>query len=164
MNAHKVDESGGDLLLITHMASFIGSYTHAIDHKGRVSIPSRFRRALSGEDNDAFIMLRGLERCVALYPLEEWHHMEERLRSGSFGDATHRRFKRTMLQHATHGELDAQGRVALPPGLLAHASLSKDAVVNGVLDHIEIWDPAVLEEYLHSSSRSYEDMAGELLL
>ena len=146
------------------MASFIGSYRHSIDHKGRVSIPSRFRRALSGDAGDSFVILRGFERCVALYPLDEWQRKEERLRSGSFGDPNHRRFQRTMLQHAMHGELDAQGRVALPPGLLEHASLVKDAVLNGVLDHIEIWDPAVFDEYLKSSSRSYEDMAGELLL
>ena len=145
------------------MASFIGSYRHSIDHKGRVSIPSRFRRALSGDAGDAFVILRGLDRCVALYPLDEWRRMEERLRSGSFGDARQRLFQRTMLQHATHGELDAQGRVALPTGLLEHAALAKDAVVNGVLDHIEIWEPAVFDEYVRSSSRSYEEMAGELL-
>ena len=146
------------------MASFIGSYRHAIDHKGRVSIPSRFRRALSGKADSTFVILRGLERCVALYPLDEWQRMEERLRGRTFNDPLNRHFQRQMLLDATPGELDAQGRVAIPPRLLEHASLAKEAAVNGVLDHIEIWDPAVLEEYLKSSNRSYEDMAGELLL
>ena len=146
------------------MASFIGSYRHAIDHKGRVSVPSRYRRALSGHADSTFVITRGLERCVALYPLDEWQRVEERLRARTFNDPVNRHFQRQMLLDAVYGELDAQGRVAIPPRLLAHAALSKEAAVNGVLDHIEIWDPTVLEEYLKSSNRSYEDMAGELLL
>ena len=129
-----------------------------------MSIPSRFRRALSGDAEETFVVLRGLEACVALYPLDEWRHMEERLRLRTFNDETNRRFRRLTLMNASFGALDAQGRVAIPPALLAHASLQREAVVNGVLDHIEIWDPAVFEQYLRDSGRSYEDMAGELLL
>ena len=146
------------------MATFRGSYQHSIDHKGRISIPVRFRRILSGDASDTFIIHRGLETCVALYPLDEWRRMEERLRSRSFHDETNRRFLRIMSLDLNEGTLDAQGRVAIPPRLLAHASLRKDAMVNGVVDHIEIWVPAQFEEYLRSSKRSYEDMAGELLL
>ena len=146
------------------MATFRGSYQHSIDHKGRISIPARFRKLLSSDASDTFIILRGLEACVALYPLDEWGRMEARLRSRSFHDETNRRFLRMMSLDLNEGALDAQGRVALPPRLLAHAHLTKEGMVNGVVDHIEIWDPAGFEEYLKSSSRSYEDMAGELLL
>jgi MraZ protein len=146
------------------MATFRGSYQHSIDHKGRISIPARFRKVLSGDASDTFIILRGLETCVALYPLDEWRRMEDRLRSRSFHDETNRRFLRLMSLDLNEGTLDAQGRVALPPRLLAHAQLTKDAMVNGVVDHIEIWDPARFDEYLKASNRSYEDMAGELLL
>ena len=62
------------------MATFRGSYQHSIDHKGRISIPARFRRLLSGDASDTFILSRGLETCVALYPLDEWQRMEERIR------------------------------------------------------------------------------------
>jgi len=62
------------------------------------------------------------------------------------------------------GTMDAQGRVAIPPRLLTHAQLKGEAMVNGVVDHIEIWDPTQFDEYLRTSNRSYEDMAGELLL
>jgi MraZ protein len=90
--------------------------------------------------------------------------MEERLRTRSFHDETNRRFLRLMSLDLNEGTLDAQGRVAFPPRLLAHAALTKDAMVNGVVDHIEIWDPAAFDAYLKNSNRSYEDMAGELLL
>jgi MraZ protein len=146
------------------MASFLGTYKHSIDHKGRVSIPSRFRRALSGDAEETFVLLRGLDACVSLFPLDEWRRREESLRAKTFSDETNRRYQRTMLQHASYGALDAQGRVTIPPALLAIASLKKDAVVNGVLDHIEIWDPDLFERYLASSERTFEDMAGELLL
>jgi MraZ protein len=146
------------------MVTFGGCYQYLIDHKGRISIPARFRKVLSGDASDTFIILRGLETCVALYPLDEWRRMEDRLRSRSFHDETNRRFLRLMSLDLNEGTLDAQGRVALPPRLLAHAQLTKDAMVNGVVDHIEIWDPARFDEYLKNSNRSYEDMAGELLL
>ncbi|HYR51109.1 MAG TPA: division/cell wall cluster transcriptional repressor MraZ [Candidatus Dormibacteraeota bacterium] len=146
------------------MATFRGSYQHSIDHKGRVSIPARFRKSLSGRASATFVIVRGLETCVAIYPQDEWKRMEERLRSRSFYDETNRRFLRTMTMDSDDATLDAQGRVAIPPRLLAHARLTKEAMVNGVIDHLEIWDPAQFEEYLKSSSRSYEDMAGELLL
>ena len=146
------------------MATFRGSYRHSIDHKGRISIPARFRRLLSGDASDTFIILRGLETCVALYPLDEWQRMEERLRSRSFHDETNRRFLRIMSLDLNEGIMDAQGRVAIPPRLLTHAQLKGEAMVNGVVDHIEIWDPTQFDEYLRTSNRSYEDMAGELLL
>ncbi|MBI4364346.1 MAG: division/cell wall cluster transcriptional repressor MraZ [Candidatus Latescibacteria bacterium] len=143
---------------------FRGSYRHSIDHKGRISIPSRFRRLLSGRASNTFIVLRGLEACVALYPLDEWQRMEERLRGRSFHDETNRRFLRMMSLDLNEGALDAQGRVMIPPRLLAHAQLQREAMVNGVTDHIEIWDPVLFEAYLAGTNRSYEDMAGELLL
>lgn len=146
------------------MASFLGTHKHSIDHKGRVSIPSRFRRALSGDAEETFVILRGLESCVALYPLDEWRHMEERLRARTYYDEDNRRFQRWILQHASHGAMDAQGRVAIPPALLEHASLKKEAVVTGALDHIEIWDPELYERYLASSEETFEDMAGKLRL
>ena len=146
------------------MAMFRGSYRHSIDHKGRVSIPARFRRLLSSEAGDTFIILRGLETCVALYPIDEWRRMEERLRSRSFHDPIHRRFLRLMALDLNEETLDSQGRLSIPPRLLGHAQLKREAMVNGVMDHIEIWDPDLFDQYVGGSERSYEDMAGELLL
>ena len=110
---------------------------HSIDHKGRISVPARFRKALSGRASATFVIVRGLETCVAIYPQDEWKRMEERLRSRSFYDETNRRFLRTMTIDSDDATLDAQGRVAIPPRLLAHARLTKEAMVNGVIDHLE---------------------------
>ncbi len=146
------------------MATFRGSYQHSVDHKGRVSVPARFRRALSGDAEGSFVMLRGLDACVWLFPADEFKRMEDRLRARSFGEESARRFLRTLLLDSRDETLDAQGRVALPPRLIEHARIEKDVLINGVLDHIEIWNPKVFEQYMASSNRTYEDIAGELLL
>ncbi len=146
------------------MATFRGSYKHSIDHKGRVSIPARFRRLLSGDASETFVILRGLDACVSLFPADEFKRLEDRLRSRSFSDQTNRRYQRLLLLDSRDETLDAQGRVAIPPSLIAHAGLKKEVLVNGVLDHIEIWSPEAFEKYMASSDRTYEDMAGELLL
>ena len=146
------------------MAAFRGSYEHSIDHKGRVSIPARFRRQLSGDANETFIILRGLDTCISLYPSDEFRQLEERLRGRSFTDETNRRFQRMFLLDSRDEALDAQGRVALPPRLIAHAQIVKDVVIVGLLDHLEVWNPELLDAYLKSSSKTYEEIAGELLL
>ncbi len=146
------------------MAAFRGSYEHTIDHKGRISIPARFRRQLSGEAEESFVILRGLESCIALYPSDEFRRLDERLRGRSFSDENNRRYQRMMLFDSRDETLDAQGRIALPPRLVAHAKLAKDVLIVGLLDHLEVWNPELFESYLQSSSRSYEEIAGDLLL
>ena len=146
------------------MAAFRGSYSHTIDHKGRVSIPAKYRRQLSGDADETFVVLRGLESCIALYPADEFRHLDERLRARSFSDEATRRYQRMMLVDSRDETLDAQGRVALPPRLIAHAQLTKDVLVVGLLDHLELWNPELFETYLQSSDRTYEQIAGELLL
>ena len=146
------------------MAAFRGSYQHAIDHKGRISIPARFRRQLSGDAEETFVILRGLESCIALYPSDEFRRLDERLRGRSFSDENNRRYQRMMLFDSRDETLDAQGRVALPPRLIQHAKLAKEVLIVGLLDHLEVWNPELFESYLQSSNRSYEEIAGELLL
>ena len=88
------------------MASYYGSYLHTLDTKGRVSIPSEMRKA----SGDVFVLTRGFEECLNLYPLDEWRRTEERLRTLPAGDARARRFKRMLLANAADVQVDAQGR------------------------------------------------------
>jgi transcriptional regulator MraZ len=145
------------------MATFRGSFQHSIDHKGRISIPARFRRLLSTDASETFVILRGFESCVSLYPLDEWGRYEERLRQQSFEDPLRRQYVRLLATDLNDATLDAQGRVVIPPRLLEHARLERDATVLGVIDHIEIWDPTTFDEYMKRTNKSYEELAGELL-
>src|SRR5439155_22160808 len=100
------------------MAAFRGSYMHSIDHKGRISVPARFQKALSGRASATFVIVRGLETCVAIYPQDEGQRMEERLRSRTFYDETNRRFLSTMPIRSAYATLVAQERVPIPRRLL----------------------------------------------
>jgi transcriptional regulator MraZ len=145
------------------MAAFRGSYTHAIDHKGRVSIPAKFRRQLSGDANETFVVVRGMDTCIAVYPADEFRHLDERLRARSYADESNRRLQRMMLNESSDETLDAQGRVSLPPSLIAHAQLTKEVKIVGLLDHLELWNPELFQKYIESSPKTYEEIAGELL-
>lgn len=115
-----------------------GDYSHSIDAKGRLIIPAKFRDAL-GEN---FVITKGMDNCLFVYPTEEWKGLEEKLRTLPLTNKSARDFKRFMVGSATEGALDKQGRVLVPPSLREFASLDKDVVLVGVLDKVEIWDKA----------------------
>jgi MraZ protein len=124
------------------MASFLGTDTHAIDHKGRISIPAAMRRTETGRPITRFVLNMGFERCVNAYGREEWRRLTEILRRRiPIGDAEGRKFCRAFFMDAKEVTVDGQGRVPIPPALSRRASLAREAVVHGAEDHIEIWNP-----------------------
>jgi MraZ protein len=145
------------------MAGFKGQAEYAIDAKSRVALPAKMRRDLSPEARNSFTITRGFERCLFLYPLDRWDHMEEQFMSLNFYQRETRDFIRTITSWAEETPLDAQGRVMLPKRLMDFASLSDKAVIIGALDHIEIWDPEVLEAYLNQQPDDYETVAERVM-
>ncbi len=146
------------------MSSFYGTETHAIDHKGRVSVPAAMRRgAKRGATVGAFILVAGFEGCLALYTTEEWRRVEERLRRIPMGNSRGRAFARALLLNADKVTVDAQGRITLPPALMERAGLGKDAVLLGQVDRIEIWNPERLKAVVDDPLRNMETLADEVL-
>ena len=145
------------------MSSFKGSYTYAVDEKGRISIPAKMRKYLSPEANDTFVITRGIEACLFLYPLDEWVKFERRLRELPLYNHQHRFFVRTLLMWATEVTLDNQARIMIPKKLLEFAKIEKEALIIGALDRIEIWNPKVFEDYLNSQPEGYESVAETIL-
>lgn len=148
------------------MTSFLGTDTHAIDHKGRISIPAPMRRTESGRPVTRFVLNMGFDGCVHVYSKEEWKRMMERLRQISIANPTGRAFRRAFLTDAKEVTVDAQGRVPIPPALMRRASLDKEAVVHGAEDHIEIWNTerfkAALAPIIEVEGQ-YEKLAAEHL-
>lgn len=130
------------------MASFIGTDSHAIDHKGRLSIPAPMRRTDSGKAITRFVLNMGFDGCVNAYSKDEWKRMMDRLRRIPMGDPTGRAFRRAFMSDAKEVTVDAQGRVPIPPALIRRASLDREAVVHGAEDHIEIWNPQRFQNLL----------------
>ena len=113
-----------------------GEFGHSIDAKGRLIIPSKFRDILGEE----FVITKGLDGCLFLYPSNEWKSFETKLRTLPLANKSTRMFARHFLGSAEDGSLDKQGRVLISSPLRNHAELKKDVVLVGMLDRIEIWD------------------------
>jgi MraZ protein len=116
---------------------FTGEYRHSIDGKGRLAVPIRFRGELEG---GAFVT-RWVDSCLAIFPMKAWDNLAGRVAGLPIADAGARTFSRFVFSGAFEIELDRQGRALLPAGLREFAGLETDAVVVGMRDHIELWEP-----------------------
>lgn len=128
---------------------FMGEYSHTIDPKGRLIIPSRFREQLG----DEFVLTKGLDGCLSIYPMDEWEKFEEQLRGLPLTNKNARTFSRFFVAGATACELDKQGRILVPGTLREFAGLEKDVVLTGNINRIEIWS-----KQKWSENSNYDDM------
>ena len=118
---------------------FRGRYEHAVDTKGRTSLPARFREALPTHNADRLMMACGLDGCLVAYPPGEWRAFEERLLKLPQFDPNVVRLKRLYVSGAVDCPIDSQGRVLLTPPLRAHAGIARAVVWAGVIQHAEVW-------------------------
>ena len=114
---------------------FMGEYSHTIDTKGRLIVPSKFRESLG----DSFVVTEGLDGCLFVYDMTEWKSFEEKLKELPMSHRDTRKFARFFLAGATQVEVDKQGRILIPNVLREFAGLEKDVVFLGVGSRIEIW-------------------------
>ncbi len=138
---------------------FMGEYQHSIDDKGRIIIPAKFREQLG----DHFIVTRGLDNCLFVYPMSEWGILEQKLKSLPMMKSDARAFSRFFFSGATECELDKQGRVNLPNTLCDYAKLDKDCIVLGVSNRVEIWSRQIWEGYFKQSEETFNDIAEKLV-
>ena len=119
---------------------FRGQFSHAIDTKGRVSLPARFRDALLAPGDPRFILTPALfEPCLHLHPMRSWEELEEKIASLPSFDPNIVRFRRLYVSAAIECELDKAGRVLVPPALRDRAALTKDVLWAGMGRTIELW-------------------------
>ncbi len=145
------------------MSSFKGSHLYSVDNKGRINLPAKLRKYVSPEANDTFVITRGFEKCLFVYPLDEWNTLEQRLRELSSYNPQDRLFMRELLGNATESQLDGQARISIPQQLLSYAGIKDDVLIIGALDKIELWNTKVYEEYLTAQSESYESIAAKVM-
>lgn len=137
---------------------FIGEYQHSIDKKGRIIVPAKFREDLG----DSFILTKGLDNCLFIYPKTEWQVFEEKLKSLPLTRKDARAFVRFFFAGATECELDKQGRILIPSNLREHCKLKNDAVVIGVSNRVEIWSKEEWDKYNQDEDLSYESIAEKM--
>lgn len=164
------------------MNGFIGTETHSIDQKGRIAIPAAMRRkaaqASSAPDRPSpesqegsgdaqagptFVIVMGFEGCLALYTQEGWRRIRERLEQLPLGGRKARAFSRALHMDAKEVTADGQGRITLPPALVARAGLEKEAVLLGQGHKVEIWNPDRLKVALAEVGSQFESLAEDVL-
>ncbi len=137
---------------------FIGEFQYTLDSKGRVFIPSRLRDGLG----ERFILTRGIEPCIAVYPLSEWNRTEEKLINNPMTKKDLRALNRIMFSGAMEVELDKQGRALIPQYLREHAKIDKNVMIIGVGDRVEIWNEDSWKSYYENVSDNLSDMLENL--
>ncbi|HLI52378.1 MAG TPA: division/cell wall cluster transcriptional repressor MraZ [Thermomicrobiaceae bacterium] len=120
---------------------FLGRFSHNLDTKGRLAIPSRFRDEFGAD----VVITRGIDRCLSLYSVETFQPLAEKVSALSISDPDARTFRRMVFAEAASAEFDKQGRILIPPDLRLYAGLDREAVVIGMHTYVEIWNPVAWE-------------------
>ena len=111
---------------------FMGEFQHTLDEKGRITMPVKYRDELG----KSFVMTRGIDTCLFVYPMTEWETLESKLKALPLTRADARSFVRFFFSGATECELDKQGRALIPGSLRDYAKLERDCVVIGVSNRV----------------------------
>lgn len=136
----------------------IGEYTHSIDSKKRLSLPSRWRKELGKK----LVVTRGLDNCLFVYPLKEWQKITEKVGQLPLGQADTRSFNRFFLSGAVEVEVDKIGRILVPDFLKGFAKLENKVVLAGIHDRVEIWDENKWNEYKKRIENEADSLAEKL--
>ena len=136
----------------------MGEFHHNIDDKGRLIIPSKFRYELG----EKFVITRGLEKCLFVYSLTEWEKIVKRLRSLPFTNKDDRNFTRFFLSGAAECEFDKQGRINITSPLVRYADLTKECVIIGANDRLEIWSEDSWCNFFEENEDGLADIAENL--
>lgn len=136
----------------------MGEYHHNIDEKNRLVIPSKFREELGNE----FIITRGLDKCLFVYSKVEWNKIVNTLKTLPFTQQHARAFTRFFLSGAAMCELDRSGRVCITSPLIEYADITKECVIIGANDRIEIWSKESWDSFMNDNIDSFSAIAEDL--
>lgn len=144
------------------MASLLGEYEIAIDAKGRFLLPSGFRKQLPEGAAARFVINRGFENCLTLYPMDSWNALAEKINKLNDFNPKVREFKRLFLNGATVVEVDSADRILLPKPLQEYAGVKKDIIFSAQGNKVEIWDKDTYYNYIRERASNFSDLAAEV--
>ena len=136
----------------------IGEYTHTLDDKNRLSLPSKFRKELGSK----VVITNGLDACLFVFPMKGWERFSGKLGELSVAQADKRKFNRFILGGAVEAEVDGMGRVLVPEFLKEYAGLKGKAIVAGVYDRVEIWNEKAWSDYKKNTEKDITVLAEKL--
>ena len=130
--------------------NFYGSFEYNIDDKGRISVPAQYRHALkhdSAQGSQIAVLTRGLDACIFGFPLEVWDDYTRRLPFMNLEPVAYLKFTRRLHRVTANCAIDGQGRMKIPHSLLEYAHLSREAIIIGIKNRFEIWNPEIYDAY-----------------
>jgi MraZ protein len=142
---------------------FYGEYAHSIDRKGRLIMPAKFREASKANFVEKFFVTRGLDKCLFMFPEEEWRLQESKFKSQSFTKQQVRAFNRLFFSGAVEIIPDAQGRILIPQYLKDYAEIKREIMCIGVSNRIEIWAKDGWHSFYHTNRQSFEEIAEKMI-
>jgi MraZ protein len=146
------------------MIGFLGEYEVTLDSKGRFLLPAAFKKQLPEDWGNQFVVSRGIEPCLTLYPMKTWEPIFTKISLLNDFDSKVRQFQRHFLNGATNVEMDSAGRLLVPPQLKEFAGLDKDVVLFAKVNKIEIWDSTKYKQFFENfSSESFSALANEVM-
>ena len=138
---------------------FLGPHNPRLDDKGRLFLPAKFRERMA----EGLVVTRGQERCLYVFPMDEFVRVSQQLRSAPMTSKAVRDYLRVFLSGASDEVPDKQGRITIPAGLRQYAGLSRDCTVIGAGERVEVWDTEAWERYLSSTEQAFSDQAEEVV-
>ncbi|HXD76998.1 MAG TPA: division/cell wall cluster transcriptional repressor MraZ [Puia sp.] len=146
------------------MVGFLGEYEATIDSKSRFLLPVGFKKQLPEEGPAQFVINRGFEKCLSLYPMKSWEPIFARISQLNGFSPEVRQFTRYFLNGATMVELDSAGRLLIPQNLKEYAGLDKDIILTAAVDKIEIWDKVKHQQFFESiSPETFSSLAKQVM-
>ncbi len=146
------------------MTNLHGEYECRIDEKGRIIIPAGLKKQLPTEAQEKFVINRGIEHCLTMYPMNEWMEvsMDVNKRVDLFTEDD-RRFARKFNAGTADLQLDASNRVLIPKSLLEYAKIDKDLILSAFSNRIEVWSKDEYEEHLKMTEKEYSKLAEKVM-
>ena len=147
------------------MIGFLGEFEVTLDAKGRFLLPAGLKKQLPEGEVVKFIINRGFEKCLALYPVKNWEPLFADISKLNDFDPKVREFRRYFLNGATEVEPDSAGRLLIPPNLKVHADLQKDIVLVAAVNKIEIWDSSKYKQFFDTFlPDAFSNLAKEVMV
>ena len=140
---------------------FRGRFPHTIDGKGRLSIPAKYREVLAAQEERTLLLLE-LDNCITAFPEKEWQKIEARLYERGALRPEVRDYLRTVYSSATETEVDAAGRILIPPSFRETVGLVRDVVIVGAMNRFEIWAKDRWEHFVRSTVGQREEIMDKL--
>ena len=148
--------------------TFTGEFSYSLDSKGRLNIPSKFRNVVSKKNKNSFVITKGMDPCIWIYPVIVWQNIEDELKKLSSLSRVNRSFVRSTVRYTSAVKYDKQGRIAISQNLIDYAKLKKEVLIIGMVNKIEVWNPNLLlnaeKEFNEIKSSEFDELANQIIL